>query len=600
MFLFEKLRKGTKVILWITVFAFVGFIFLVWGMDIQRSSGPNPALVGSVNGQRIQTSYYQQVLRDLYQQFEKERGKKVTDNDEASLRRMAWDKVVNEILISQELRRRKISVSDAEVAYYISTSPPPEVAESPAFQTDGKFDPAKYKEILQNPQYDLTGLESLVRATIPIRKLEELVASEAKVSNNEVRAYFEANSEKVDFSYVVARPRAFNINPDSIPEQELRNFYNANADEFRVPDAANMRYLLIEKRPSARDEGDVLAEANGLWREAHAGTDFGQLATDYSEGPEADKGGDIGRLLPRESLPREQADVAFSLKPGEISSPFRDKRGLNIIKLEEKKVEGGVEKVRFRRIFMPVDPSSETLSELHSKVMEVSGKTSKMSLKDAVLQAGLEVKETGVFYKGALSPILPTEELAKDFAFKNKVGTISKPIETDRAWYILEVAERTPSRVPTFQEVIPRIRRAVAMKKREEMANQRLEIVAAKLSQGVTLEQAASAALLSVGKAKDVNRTGVVAEIGREPALIGAVFALAPGQVTPVVQGNSGFFIAKLDGRRRPDEQLFEAQKEQMKMELLQQKRMVAVSMWLDQLRKAARIQDYRAQVLGS
>jgi peptidyl-prolyl cis-trans isomerase D len=600
MFLFEKLRKSTKIILWITIFAFVGFIFLVWGMDIQRSSGPNPAVVGSVNGQRIQTSYYQQVLRDSYQQFEKERGRKVSDNDEASLRRMAWDRVVNEILISQELRHRQISVTDAEVEYYIRSSPPPEVAESPAFQTDGKFDPAKYKEILQNPEYDLTGLETLVRSTIPIRKLEELVASEAKVSNNEVRAYFEASSEKVDFTYVAASPRVFNVNPDSIPEQELRDFYNANAEQFRVPDAANVRYLVIEKRPSAKDEGDVLAEANGLWREAHAGTDFGQLATDYSEGPEASKGGDIGRLLPRESLPREQAEVAFSLKPGNISSPFRDKRGFNIIKLEEKKVEGGVEKVRFRRIFMPVDPSSETLSQLHSKVMEVSGKTSKMSLKDAALQAGLEVKETGVFYKGALSPILPAEESAKDFAFKNKLGTISKPIETDRAWYILEVTKKTPSRIPPFQEALPRVRRVVAMNKREEIASRRLEMVAAKLSQGATLEQAASAASLSVGKAKDITRTGVVAEIGREPALIGAVFALAPGQVTPVVRGNSGFFIAKLDGRTAPDEKLFETQKEQMKMELLQQKRMIVVSMWLDQLRKAARIQDYRAQVLGS
>ena len=169
MFLFEKLRKSTKIILWITIFAFVGFIFLVWGMDIQRSTGPNPAVVGKVNGQRIQTSYYQQVLKDSYQQYEKQTSSKVTQEQEASLRRSAWDKVVNEILISQELRRRKISVSDAEVEYYLRSSPPPEVAESPAFQTDGKFDPEKYKQILQNPQYDLTGLETLVRSSIPIR-----------------------------------------------------------------------------------------------------------------------------------------------------------------------------------------------------------------------------------------------------------------------------------------------------------------------------------------------------------------------------------------------------------------------------------------------
>jgi parvulin-like peptidyl-prolyl isomerase len=92
----------------------------------------------------------------------------------------------------------------------------------------------------------------------------------------------------------------------------------------------------------------------------------------------------------------------------------------------------------------------------------------------------------------------------------------------------------------------------------------------------------------------------VVAEIGREPALIGAAFALAPGQVTPVLQGNSCFFIVRLDGRAPLEEGVFEAQKEMMKMQLLQQKRMIAVSVWLDQLRKSAHIEDYRGLLLGA
>ena len=600
MFLFEKLRKHTKIVLWITVFAFVGFIFLVWGMDIQRSSGPNPTVVGRVNGQRIQTAYYQQALRESYQQFEKQTGRKISDSDEASVGRMTWDRVVNEILINQELRRRKISVSDAEVEFYIRLSPPPEVAESPAFQTDGRFDPVKYKEILQNPQYDLTGLETLVRSTVPVRKLEEFVTSTAKVSNNEVRSYFEASSEKVDFSYVMARPDAFKINPDGIPERELRDFYNGNTEQFSVPDAAKMQYLVVGKTPSARDEGDVIAEANNFWRDLRAGGDFAQLATDYSEGPEADKGGDVGKLLPRESLQKEQADVAFSMKPGEISSPFRDKRGFNIIKLEEKKTEGGVEKVRFRRLFLPVDPSNETLSQLLTKVMDVSAKTSKMSLKDAARQAGLEVKETGIFYKGRLSPILPTEESTKDFAFKNKLGTVSKPVETDRAWYILEVTEKIPSHIPPFEEALPVVKRGLAMRKQEEIARQKLQLVASKLSQGMSLRQAADAASLPVGEAKAVSRIDEIQGIGREPAVIGTAFALEPGQTSPVVQGGSGFFIIRSEGRALPDEAMFEAQKSQMKMQLIDQKRMMAVSMWLEQLRKSARIDDYRTQVLGS
>jgi len=600
MFLFEKLRKGTKIILWITIGAFVGFIFLVWGMDVQRSSGPNPMIVGTVNGQRIQTTYYQQVLRDLYQQYEKQTGGRISESDEASIRRSTWDRLINEILINQELKRRKIVLSDAELEYYIRLSPPPEVAENPAFQTDGQFDPAKYKEILQNPQYDLTGLEAVVRATVPVRKLEELIASSAKVSNNEVRAYFMEANEKADFSYVLARPGMFSVNPDSLPEQDLKSFYNSNPDKFRVPDAANIRYVAATKRASPMDESDVLAEANDLRREALAGSDFAQLATDYSEGPEASKGGDIGALVPKASLPPELAEVAFSLKPGEISSPFSDSKGINLIKLEERKKEGGVEKVRFRRIFLPVSPSAETLSQLQTQIMDVSAKTSKISLQAAAQQAGLEVKETGILYKGESSPALPAEESIRDFGFKNKVGTISKPIETEKAWYILEVAEKIPSHVPPFEDAVPAIRKAMVQQKQDEIARQKLEAVSAKLSQGASLEQAASAAGLSVVTVKDLTRNDPLPELGRQPDMTGAAFALTPGKVSPVLQGGAGFFVIKLDGIKPPDEKLFEAQKAVLKAQILQQKKLIEVSDWLDQMRKSARIQDYRAQVIGA
>ncbi|UCF79613.1 MAG: SurA N-terminal domain-containing protein [Candidatus Eiseniibacteriota bacterium] len=598
MFLFERLRKGTKVILWITIFAFVGFIFLVWGMDIQQSRGPNPTVIGKVNGQRIQTSYFRQILLNSYEQLRKERGGDISESDEDRLQGMAWDRIVNETLIAQEIGRRRISVSDAELEFYIRHSPPPEVAESPAFQTDGEFDPAKYRDILQNPAYDLTGLEAIVRATVPIRKLEELVAASAKVSNNEVRAFFEKTSARIDFSFVSAGPRDFSVNPESIPVEELRAFYEANSEEFRIPESANLRYIVLNKDPSAQDESEVLAAANDISREARAGTDFGELAQAFSQGAEAEKGGDIGRLLPRESIPPAEAEVLFSLEPGQVSSPVRDKRGYVIVKLEEKKLEDGVEKVRYRRIFLPVDPGSETLAELQAKAMEVMKMTSDLSLREIAQEMNLELKESGLFYKGGISPILPREEEVKEFPFKNKVGKISKPIETRRAWYFLEIFEKQPSYVPTFEQAEVDLRRAVVAERKKKAAHESIEAVTAALAQGKSLEQAAREAGLTVREAKAVGRFDAIPEVGREPSVIGAALALGPGDSSGVLEGDSGFFLVSSVRHVPLDEELFVAQKEQMKLQLLQQKRILAISMWLEQLRNAARIEDYRADIL--
>ncbi|KPJ59567.1 MAG: hypothetical protein AMJ46_10640 [Latescibacteria bacterium DG_63] len=599
MFLFERLRKGTKVILWITVFAFVGFIFLVWGMDIQRSSGPNPTVIGTVNGQRIPTSYYRQILANAYEQLRRDRGGSVSESDELRLRQMAWDRVVNETLIAQEIQRRRISVSDSELEYYIRHSPPAEVAESPAFQTDGKFDPVKYRQILQNPAYDLTGLEAIVRTTIPVRKLEELVASSAKVSNNEVRAYFERSNEKVDFSFVITRPVDFTVEPESISEEELRAFYEANSEDFRIPEAANLRYVRIQKEPSAQDESQVLGAANDICREARSGTDFAELASAFSQGPEAENGGDIGRLLPRESIPPAQRDVAFSLEPGQVSSPLRDTRGFVIIRLEEKRLDEGVEKVRFRRIFLPVEPSAQTLGEFQAKVQEIRDKSSRMALQEVAQEMGLELKESGTFYKGGLSPILPNNEAAEDFPFKNKLGTISQPIETRRGWYFLEVYQKEASYVPGFENAEPDVRRAVVAAEKERLAREKIESMIGLMSQGMSFEKTAEEASLEVKRATAIGKLDPIPGAGRQAAVTGAAFALSPGKTSSVLEGEGGFFLVRLDRRVPLDEELYVSQKDQIRFQLMQQKRMIAISLWLEKMRNAAKIEDYRAEILG-
>ena len=74
MGLFEAMRENTKVILWITVIAFVGLIFLAWGANFStRSRGRNfeAGIMGTVNGEKIHRdafSYALQQARMLYEQ----------------------------------------------------------------------------------------------------------------------------------------------------------------------------------------------------------------------------------------------------------------------------------------------------------------------------------------------------------------------------------------------------------------------------------------------------------------------------------------------------------------------------------------------------
>jgi hypothetical protein len=69
-------------------------------------------------------------------------------------------------------------------------------------------------------------------------------------------------------------------------------------------------------------------------KRAMEGEDFGKLADQYSQGPGAGQGGDLG-YFKKGQMTKEIEDVAFSLKPGEVSQPFRAGAGIHLIKVEE-------------------------------------------------------------------------------------------------------------------------------------------------------------------------------------------------------------------------------------------------------------------------
>jgi peptidyl-prolyl cis-trans isomerase D len=78
------------------------------------------------------------------------------------------------------------------------------------------------------------------------------------------------------------------------------------------------------------------AKLQKILAEAKAGGDFAALASQYSEGPSRDRGGDLG-YFERGTMVQPFDSVAFSLELGEISGIVETQFGYHIIKLEDKK-----------------------------------------------------------------------------------------------------------------------------------------------------------------------------------------------------------------------------------------------------------------------
>jgi len=96
------------------------------------------------------------------------------------------------------------------------------------------------------------------------------------------------------------------------------------------------------------------------------------------------------------------------------------------------------------------------------------------------------------------------------------------------------------------------------------------------------------------GEAKDITRNGIVSGLGREPKLVGTLFALPVKAWTPVLASESSVLFAFIDAHRTPSEEEFQKQAGTIRQSVLNERRQVAFVEWMQAVRRRAKIIDYR------
>lgn len=110
-----------------------------------------------------------------------------------------------------------------------------------------------------------------------------------------------------------------------VTEEQLRLAYQTNRDQFRQPEQACARHILLETAEAAEE---VLAELE-------AGADFASLAQERSTGPSGPQGGDLGCLAPGQTVPAFD-EALFSAPVGEPVGPVETQFGFHVILVSER------------------------------------------------------------------------------------------------------------------------------------------------------------------------------------------------------------------------------------------------------------------------
>jgi peptidyl-prolyl cis-trans isomerase SurA len=127
----------------------------------------------------------------------------------------------------------------------------------------------------------------------------------------------------------------------SLTAREEQAYYDKHKQEFAKPEQVRLSEILI---PTPEDATDAqIAQAQTKAEQAvaklKAGAKFADIARQYSGGPNADTGGDLGEFA-RGVLPKVLEDQTFPLKPGEWTAPIRTKQGFVVLQVTQHQAAG--------------------------------------------------------------------------------------------------------------------------------------------------------------------------------------------------------------------------------------------------------------------
>jgi peptidyl-prolyl cis-trans isomerase SurA len=155
-----------------------------------------------------------------------------------------------------------------------------------------------------------------------------------------------------------------------VTPSEVREYYeNLPADSIPLI-SAEVELSQIVKFPELSDEAEqeVIAKLKELKERIENGTSFSSMAILYSEDPGSNKKGGEYQGIQRGVFVKEFEAVAFNLRKGEISDPFKTEFGYHIVQLLEKRGE----ELDLRHILIKPKLTQENLQEAKNFLDSVS------------------------------------------------------------------------------------------------------------------------------------------------------------------------------------------------------------------------------------
>jgi parvulin-like peptidyl-prolyl isomerase len=196
----KRMREGSayfiKGVMVLVVVAFIGTIFVVWGVKSTPGDLARRGVVATVAGTDITTDEYQQALRQQIEVYRRLFGDKLDPQllESLDLKRQVLELLIRRILVLQYAERMGIGVSENELGE--------EIRRMPVFAVKDGFSRQRYLDVLRANRLTPERFEADLRQTLTARKMEDLIRGAVMVSEAEVREAFRQARREVTLEVV--------------------------------------------------------------------------------------------------------------------------------------------------------------------------------------------------------------------------------------------------------------------------------------------------------------------------------------------------------------------------------------------------------------
>jgi peptidyl-prolyl cis-trans isomerase D len=337
------------------------------------------------------------------------------------------------------------------------------------------------------------------------------------------------------------------------------------------------------------NKDSAMAEANKIYNMAKSGKDFAELAKEYSTGPSAPKGGDLGYFGSGQMVkPFEEA--AFAAEAGEVTKPVETQFGLHIIKVFDKNTE----EIAYSAIEIKVNLSNITKNKIYMEASSIAEQIRQgNSIDTLAAKLNLNANVTSFFTKDRKT--LGSQYIT-DKAFNTEVGEVLDPEEYDRYGVVVaQVVDKREAGLMSLEDAKDKIIQEIKKEKQLEMAMAAAKEDIQKIKNAGGL--AASSTEFNDAKTKfqpEMSPTYRLPGIGNDYIFTGAILNFKENELKGPFKGELGVYIVEVEKLNVPDEETLKENLEDHKLKQFKSSRNQMFNKWYAEVKKHAKIEDNR------